>query len=144
MVGQNFLPAPDTPSIQRRHVDPRFGRTIGEVGRFGPRKVAKGPQLDRWLAGAVARRRPFVAYPTVAFAPSFAIASATYVVDAANREVATGAIQNTFESAELGDRLDARVRTLVVETFPPSAYTTLSYRFLSRFGVRFSVRQSSS
>lgn len=55
-----FLHALDTLSIPWRLIDRRFSRTVSEVGRFSPRKVARGFGLIFRLGGAVARRRPRV------------------------------------------------------------------------------------
>lgn len=57
---QAFLRALDTYSIPWRLIDRRFSKTVGEVGRFSPRKVAQGLGLMLRLGGEVARRRPQV------------------------------------------------------------------------------------
>jgi hypothetical protein len=60
LMTRAFLDALDTKSIPWRLIDRRFSRTIGEIGRFSPRKVAEGLGLILRLGGAVARRRPQV------------------------------------------------------------------------------------
>ena len=55
-----FLDVLDTQAVPWRLIDRRFSRTIGEVGRFSPRKIVQGIALILRLGGAVARRRPRV------------------------------------------------------------------------------------
>lgn len=55
-----FLDTLDTQSIPWRLIDRRFSRTVEEVGRFSPKKVAQGVGLILRLGGEVARRRPQV------------------------------------------------------------------------------------
>ncbi len=60
LMTQAFLRTLDTQSIPWRLIDRRFSRTVSEVGRFSPRKVAQGFGIILRLCGAVARRRPRV------------------------------------------------------------------------------------
>ena len=55
-----FIRALNTKSISWRLVDRRFSRTIGQVGRFSPKKVVQGLGLILRLASAVVRQRPQV------------------------------------------------------------------------------------
>lgn len=143
LTGQTLLRAPDAPAIQRPPIDRRLSRTIGEDGRFSPKKVAQRPELVPRIGRAVARRRPLDAHQTGALAPCLAASSATHVVHAGIPELASGAVQNSSRSRGLGDRLDARERALVAESFALSADERLSTRLLGLIGVRFGVRQSS-
>ncbi len=95
------------------------------------------------LLEAAACGLPIAAYPTGALAPRFAAAGAAYVVDSGNRELLAGAVQDIFESPELGEHLGARARALFSESFSPSAYATSWSRLLGRFGVQSSPGQNS-
>ena len=55
-----FLRALDNQSTPWLLIDRRFSRSVSEVGRFSPRKVAQGFGLILRLGCAVARRRPRV------------------------------------------------------------------------------------
>ena len=60
LMTRAFLRALDAQSISWRLIDRRFSRTIGEVGRFSPKKVVQGLGLILRLAGSVVRQRPQV------------------------------------------------------------------------------------
>ena len=85
---------------------------------------------------------PIAAYPTGAFAPLLAKAGAAYVVEAGNRELLAGAIQEIFESPELGEHLGARAQALFAESFSYPAYATSWSRLLGRFGVQSNAQEN--
>lgn len=95
------------------------------------------------LLEAIACGVPIVAYPTGALAPRLAAAGAAYVVEAGNRELLAGAIQETFESPGLGEQMGARARALFAESFSYSSYATSWSRLLSQFGVQSGPRNNS-
>jgi len=95
------------------------------------------------LLEAAACGVPIAAYPTGALVPHLAAAGAAYLVDAGDREMLAGAIQEIFESPELGEHLSARAQTLLAESFSCSAYATSWSQLLARFGVQSRSRQNS-
>ena len=60
LMTQALLRALDTQSIPWRLIDRRFSKSVGDIGMFTPRKVAKGLGLILRLSSAVIRRRPRV------------------------------------------------------------------------------------
>jgi glycosyltransferase involved in cell wall biosynthesis len=95
------------------------------------------------LLEAAACGVPIATYPTGALAARLATEGAAYVVEAGNRELLAGAIQELFESPELGERLAARAQALVEKSFSNSAYVTSWSRLLGRFEVQSSAQESS-
>ena len=96
------------------------------------------------LLEAAACGVPIAAYPAGALTPLLAAAGAAYVVDAGNRELLARAIQEIFDSPELGQQLGARAQALFAESFSHSAWVTSWSRLLSRFGVQSTARQDSN
>lgn len=88
------------------------------------------------LLEAAACGVPIAMYPTGALAPLFAAAGGAHVVDASNRELLAGAIQDILESAEVSKQLTSRAQTLFAESFSETSYANSWSRLLSRFGVQ--------
>lgn len=94
------------------------------------------------LLEAAACGVPIAGYPTGTLAPRLAAAGAAYVVEGGNRELLAGAIQEIFESPELGKNLGAKARSLFEEEFSYTAYASSWSRLLSRFGVQSAVQKN--
>jgi glycosyltransferase involved in cell wall biosynthesis len=86
---------------------------------------------------------PIVAYPTGALAPCLAAAGAAYVVEAGNRQLLAAAVQEIFESPQLGEHLAEKAQELFAESFSYSAYAASWSRLLGRFGVQSSAQENS-
>jgi len=96
------------------------------------------------LLEAAACGLPIAAYPTGALAPRLAAAGAALFVEAGNRDLLAGAIQEIFESPELSQQLSAKAQAIFAESFSHSAYATSWSRLLSRFGVESTGRPDSA
>lgn len=95
------------------------------------------------LLEAAACGLPIAAYPTGALAPRLAAAGAALFVEAGNRDLLAGAVQEIFESPELSQQLSAKAQAIFAESFSHSAYATSWSRLLSRFGVQSSAQEKS-